>query len=326
MSQFSQFFNQAAGAAAGEAGNIFAGIRPPKFATFGNSQNYSVANTWKTENFGIPNKPGYILGINFGVKVSVATWNNTLVWSATDGVTGSGSVVNALIYNQVLDKWYLATTVTGAGVYEINILTGARTLITATVPAFLSQAFRNYACLSYCTADGLYEWRDGDTIRLYNQNFVEVRRRSFVATNNVNAAEWYYTEDCRIRARAITSWRGQGSASANAITPDRVQLLIERYGSRRLVELTAEMVFSAHNANSYALAATAQTPMAPTMTGNEGCYIGNAVRLGKNTRDTVHIADPYLLDRADYDRWLSDVADALGMPAAPAFYGDWINV
>jgi hypothetical protein len=324
VSQFTQFFNQAAaGAAAGQAGNIFAGIRPPKFATFGNSQNYSVTSQWKTENF-IPNRLGYVLGINFGEKITVATWNNTLVWSATDGVTGSGSVVNALIYNQVLDKWYMATTVTGAGVYEVDILTGARTLITATVPAFLSQGFPTYACLSYCTADGLYEWRDGDTIRLYNQSFVEVRRRSFVATNNVNSGLWYYTEDCRIRARPVTSWRGQGSASSNTIAPDRVQLLIERYGSRRLVELTAEMVFSAHNANNYALAATAQTPMAPEP--STGVYLGNAVRLGKNTRNTTAIADPYLLDRADYDRWLGDVADALGMPAAPAFYGDWINV
>ena len=326
MSQFSQFFNQAAGAAAGQAGNIFAGIRPPKFATFGNSQNYSVTSSWKTENFLIPNHLGYALGINFNDKIIVATWNNALVWAANNGVTGSGSIINALIYNQVLDKWYMATTVTGAGVYEVNILTGARTLITATVPAFLSQAFPNYACLSYCTADGLYEWRDGDTIRLYNQNFVEVQRRTFVATNNVNNAAWYYTEDCRIRACSITSWRGQGSANANTITPGRVQLLIERYGSRRLVELTAEMVFSAHNTSNYSLDANVQTPMAPTMTGNEGLYIGNAVRLGKNTRNTTAIADPYLLDRADYDRWLSDVADALGMPAAPAFYGDWINV
>lgn len=320
MSQFTQFFNQAGGAAAGQAGNIFAGIRPPKFATFGNSQNYSVTGQWKTENFNIPNRLGYVLGINFGEKITVATWNNTLVWSATDGVTGSGSVVNALIYNQVLDKWYMATTGTGGGVYEVDILTGARTLITATVPAFLSQGFPSYACLSYCTADGLYEWRDGDTIRLYNQNFVEVRRRTFVATNNVNASQWYYTEDCRIRARAITSWKGQGSTSSNTITPDRVQLLIERFGSRRLVELTAEMVFSANNTG---LSSLTQTPMAPDP---GSWFIGNAVRLGKNTRNTTAIADPYLLDRADYDRWLNDVADALGMPAAPAFYGDWVNV
>lgn len=77
MSQFTDFFNQAAGVSAGAAGNIFAGIRPPKFAEFGNSHNYSVLNTWKTENFIVPNHLGYALGFNFDSKFLVATWNNT---------------------------------------------------------------------------------------------------------------------------------------------------------------------------------------------------------------------------------------------------------
>lgn len=321
MSQFTDFFNQAAGVSAGAAGNIFAGIRPPKFAEFGNSHNYSVLNTWKTENFIVPNHLGYALGFNFDSKFLVATWNNTLVWSANDGVTGAGSVLKAVIYNQLLDKWYLATTVAGAGVYEVNILTGARTLVTATVPAFLAGNFGQYASLSYCTADGLYEWRDGDTVRKYNQSFVEVQRRTFVASNNVNAPQWYYTEDCKIRARRIDSWRGQGVSSSDTNTPARPQLLIQRFGSSRLVNLTAEMVFSAE---STTFGVTYMTPMAPDP--NTGIYLGNAVRLGKDTRNSTYVTDPYLLDRVDYDRWLSDVADALGMPDAPAFYGDWVNV
>ncbi|MBX9915096.1 MAG: hypothetical protein K2Y25_14475 [Pseudomonadaceae bacterium] len=320
MSQFSQFFEAASGASAGQAGNIFAGIRPPKMATFGNSHNYSVANQWATENFIIPELPGYALGINFGSKVVVATWNNVPVWSANDGVTGGGSIINGFIYNQKLSKWYLSTTVTGAGVYDVNMLTGARTLVTAVVPAFLSQSYPDKACRSYCTADGLYEWRDGDTIRKYSQAFVEVQRRTFVAANNVNSYLWYYTEDCKVRAQSITSWKGHGSASGITVNPLVPILVIERFGSRRIVQLTAEMVFSARGAP---LLVGAMTPMVPV---GYDCFMGNAVRLAKDVRDTSAVADSYLVDRVDYDRWLNDVADALGMPAGPAFYGDWVNV
>jgi len=323
VSFFTDFFPQSGQSGPNNAagGNIFAGIRPPKFASFGNSENFSKAGNWMTENFVIPNHLGYILGINFGYKVTVATWNNTLVWYVTDGSLGANSVISALIYNQVLDKWYISSTGAFVGVYEVNILTGARTLVTPTVPAFLAQAFPNYACLSYCNAEGLYEWRDGNTIRKYSQNFVEVQNRAFVAANNVNDANWYYTEDCKIRAQSITSWKGQGTSNTTTVTPVSPRLLIERYGSRRLVDLTAAMVFSARNDD---LSASNMTPMVPTM--STGAFLGNAVRLGVYARDVSVIADPYLLDRVDYDRWLSDVADALGMPDAPAFYGDWTNV
>jgi hypothetical protein len=322
MSNFSQFFKGAAGAAAGVAGNILAGIRPPKMSALGNPHNYSTVNRWMVENLLIPNHSGYILALNYGYKVTVATWQNTLVWYVDDGSLGTGSVIGAFLYNPVLDKWYLSSTgaASGNGVYEVNILTGARTLVKATVPAFMTTP-PYYGSKSYVDADGNYVWRDGDTIRKYSQAFVEIQRRTIVAAANLNDGNWYYTEDCKIRAQSLVSWRGQGTASSTNVTPDVPQLLIERLGSRRLINLTAEEVFSAR---SYGLDLSTMTPVTPSNT--TGAYYGGDVRLGGRPRDSAAIADSFILDRVDYDRWLSDVANALGMPASTPFYGDWTNV
>jgi hypothetical protein len=361
MSDFSQFFSSTTAASSGGGMNIFSGIKPPKFAATGNLQNINTLDG-KTDSFLIPSLRGKLLALNVvpdGTRrsdITVGTWDtNVLVWEITANSLGASAVIHGVVYNNVLDKYY--TAISGAdsalnnGLFELNITTGAKTKLSDTLPEFMSASglsaggYSAYnlheGSVAHVDSDGNYIWRVGDTIKKFDTNFTAIQTRT-LDPQFQNRTDWYYTDDMTTRVRYASVYNGAISASGTSVQSSDHFLVIERGQQRRLVNVSSRDVFNAGYRNDYhpSGALTLPTfpnstlanhvksiaPMAPTVT--TAPFFGDGIRLGLETRnEPTSMGDAFLVDRIDYNRWISDIADASGMrQAVEVYYGGWVNV
>lgn len=360
MSNFSQFFD-ASGGQGGSGFNIYSGVVPPKFSSLGNLQNINTSDGI-TDNMLIPSQRELIISVNVGSvgsgngDITVADWQgNSLVWEIKQSSLDPAAVITGFVYNPVLDKYYYAVQSSGItaqnGLFEINVLTGTQTKISDTLPEFMTSAglfaagqsvFQLHkASVAYVDSSGNYIWRSGNIMKKFNSSFTPIQTRSIVAgyNNNVN---WYYSDDTKLRARFVQSYRGAVTAQAATVVGGRPLLVIERGKQRRMIDINAVDIFKARYRDDYNPSAvtTAQAqpytalldwqksiaPMVPLM--QSGPFFGSDLRLGLDTRNqAVSMSDAFLVDRVDYDRWLNDIADAAGMrPAVESIFGAWVNV
>lgn len=359
MSDFSQFFSSSAAGTSNSGMNIFSGISPPAFSSIGNLQNINSTDG-KTDSFLIPSLRGNILALNVNppdvADITVGTWDtNVLVWNITQSTLGSGAVIQGFVYNQVLDKYYFTCSGSASpannGLFEININTGSRTLLSATLPEFMSSAglsaggYETYpqhdGSVAYVDSDGNYIWRNGNVIKKFNSSFTPIQTRSLV-TPNENRVQWYYTDDMTTRVRYASTYKGAVTYSGVTVQAGDHFLVIERGKQRRMLNISARDVFNAGYRNDFHPAATTTEPtpphsaladhvksicpMAPNI--SFAPFFGDSIRLGLETRNTGNkMGDAFLVDRVDYNRWITEVADAAGMrEAVEVFYGDWVNV
>lgn len=343
MSSFSQFFdnNGQGNAITANAGNILAGIRPPAFWEHGNSSTLSNTSIM-AENFPIPGTRN-ILGININSsnqQLQVATWQNSPIWLYNPSTSGE---IHGFVYSQAANVFYLGRSNT---VYSINMNTGALTSVVAAPDCFTFYEDYRFgrACYIWADPNGQYQWYNPTTkvISKYSSGFAKIQTRVRSPSVAADAYDWYYSIDTSIRVRVEFVMGVTGSAST--VTAYRPVMVIERVGSRRVLQITARDVFSARYRDdvnpisntplsSVNVVGAQVTSMAPVSGGAvpytqlvNGIYYGSAVRLGNVGRGSVNASDCFLVERSDYDRWLNDVADALGMPRTENFYGDWVDV
>lgn len=343
MSNFSNFFEQDNTSTFGGAGNILSGIRPPKIWELGNSININSANNL-AETFPIPGTRR-ILGINLEAnnQLQVATWQNSPVWLYNPSTAGQ---IGGYVYSPAANEHYLAK-VSDARVYRINMSNGILTNIAPAPDCFTFYSSFDPARASYIWAspNGEYQWFNPGTrvISKYSSGFVKLQTRAKIGSVADDSSEWYYSEDTSVRCRSVFNVVRSGSGTLQQIYAAKPLLVIERVGSRRVIQITAREVFSSRFRDDL----NPVTPTAFTSVGEwqsqhlsmspvgmegasnslaQGIYYGSAVRLGNIARNSAWASDTFLLDRADYDRWLNDVADALGMPKTETFYGDWVDV
>ena len=361
MSNFSQFFDASGAGGGGSGYNIYSGVVPPKFSAIGNLQNINTSDGI-TDNMLVPSQRDLVISVNVGSvgsgsgDITVADWQgNALVWEIKQSALDPAAVMTGFVYNPVLDKYYYAVQSSGItaqnGLFEINVATGSTTKLSDTPPEFMTIAglsaagqsgFSSHkASVAYVDSSGNYIWRSGNIMKKFNSSFTPVQTRSIVAGYN-NTVNWYYTDDTKLRARFVQSYRGAVTAEATTVVGGRPLLVIERGKQRRMLDINAVDIFKARYRDDYNPSAvtTAQAqpytallnwqksiaPMAPLM--QNGPFFGSDIRLGLNTRnESVSMSDAFLVDRVDYDRWLNDIADAAGMrPAVESIYGAWVNV
>lgn len=346
MSNFSHFFEQDNASAFGGAGNILSGIRPPKIWELGNSINITFGNNL-AETFPIPGTKT-ILGINIEPstqQIQVATWQNAPIWLYDPSTSGE---IGGYVYSPAANEHYLAK-VSDARVYRINMSNGGLTNI-APAPdcfTFYSSFITARASYIWASPNGEYQWFNTSTkvISKYSSGFVKLQTRSRRSSVANDSEQWYYSEDTSVRCRSVFNVARSGSGTLQQIYAAKPLLVIERVGSRRAIQITARDVFSSRFRddlnpvtstpfasapdNGWQAQHLSMSPVGREVASNDlgrGLYYGSAVRLGNIARGSEWASDTFLLDRADYDRWLNDVADALGMPKTETFYGDWVDV
>ena len=361
MSDFSQFFGTTSAGGSTSGMNIYSNIKPPKFSAVGNLQNINAVDG-KTDSFLIPSIRDRVLALNVltagngNGDITTATWDtNVLIWDITNTNLGVGASINGFAYNHILDKYYFtcsgSATTANNGLFEINISTGAKTKLSNTLPEFMSAAglsagsYLSYpaheASSAYVDSDGNYIWRVGDLYKKFNTDFTAIQTRSLNA-GYTNRAEWYYTADMTTRVRYTDKYRGAVNANTAEVQGSEQYLVIERGKQRRMISISSREVFSAGYRDDYHPAAAttlpvypnnplqlhvrSKAPMCPTMV--TAPFFGDSLRLGLGTRnESVAMGDAFLVDRIDYDRWITDVADATGMrDSVEVYYGGWVNV
>lgn len=345
MSQFSQFFGADGGGNSTIAGgSIYSGIAAPRIWGYGNTSNYNSGNQI-AENFPLIGSTN-ILGVNVvGDELAVATWQNALVWAYNE--TGSGNVaIGGFVYNHIEKALYIGKIVSTtapytATVFRLDLATGAQTQIGSAgeAPRFLAQSSvlgNTSSPKAWVDESGWYECIDTvessptyRQIMRYSPAFALTQYRVLNPSITADNAPWYYTQDTGTRCRVVAQYAAAGTSTT--ITPARPRIIIERIGSRRVINVTTQEVYSSNwrddMTSGYirSIAPMAPGAVAGTNARDDGMYYGGAVRLCSLPRASDLASDTFLLDRTDYDRWLNEVADKLGMPRTENFYGDWIN-
>lgn len=347
MSQFSQFFGADGGGNSTIAGgSIYSGIAAPRIWGYGNTSNYNSGNQI-AENFPLIGSTN-ILGVNVvDDELAVATWQNALVWAYNETDSGKGAI-GGFVYNHIEKALYIGKIVSTtapytATVFRLDLATGAQTQIgsAGAAPRFLAQSpvlGSTSSPKAWVDESGWYECIDTVAssptyrqIMRYSPAFALTQYRVLNPAITPDNNPWYYTQDTGTRCRIVNQYTTTGSSSAT-ISPARPRIIIERIGSRRVINVTTQEVYSSNwrddltsgYSNSIASMAPGETPGPNTR--DNGMYYGGAVRLCSLPRAAPNTSDTFLLDRTDYDRWLNEVADKLGMPRTNNFYGDWINV